>query len=191
MPCHHYPSARPCLVSSLMTEDETNKKVAGSERHSPERSERLPLELVRGRTAAVQLCLEDKAVPPSQLPSKELPRSRQQRRRRMCNSVRACVRTSLHSPCSCPSPHMGWSNRFKAIITHLASFYCIPTGRHKSMSRPAPEGISHLQDAQDLVPGLGHAQDLVRPADVKSLLVPACTWICAFRLVYSKTLPGG
>lgn len=116
MPCHHYPSARPCLVSSLMTDDETNKKVAGSERHSPERSERLPLELVRGRTAAVQLCLEDKAVPPSQLPSKELPRSRQQRRRRMCNSVRACVRASLHSPCSCPSPHMGWSNRFKAKI---------------------------------------------------------------------------
>ena len=34
--------------------------------------------------------------------------------------------------------------------------------------------ISHLQDAQDLV----------RPADEKSLLVPACTWICAFRLVY-------
>ena len=57
----------------------------------------------------------------------------------------------------------------KYIITHLASFYCIPTGRHKSMSRPAPEGISHLQDAQDLVPGLGLAQDLVRPADEKSL----------------------
>ena len=61
------------------------------------------------------------------------------------------------------------------IITHLARFYCIPTGRHKSMSRPAQEGISHLQDAQDLVRGLGHAQDLVRPADESSLLVPACT----------------
>ena len=59
------------------------------------------------------------------------------------------------------------------------------------MCRLAQEGISHLQDAQDLVPGLGHAKDLVHPTDVKSLLVPACTWICAFRLVYSKTLPGG
>ena len=38
--------------------------------------------------------------------------------------------------------------------------------------------ISHLQDAHDLV----------RPA---GLLVPACTWICAFRLVYSKNLSGG
>ena len=37
------------------------------------------------------------------------------------------------------------------------------------MCRPAQEGISHLQDAQDLVHGLGLAQDLVRPADEKSL----------------------
>ena len=59
-----------------------------TERHSPERSERLPLELVRGRTGAVQLCLEDKAVHRRrELSSKELPRSR--RRRRICNSVRA------------------------------------------------------------------------------------------------------
>ena len=37
------------------------------------------------------------------------------------------------------------------------------------MRRPAQEGISHLQGAQDLVHGLGRAQDLVRPADEKSL----------------------
>ena len=37
------------------------------------------------------------------------------------------------------------------------------------MCRPAQEGISHLQDAQDLVRGLGLAQDLVRPAYEKSL----------------------
>ena len=37
------------------------------------------------------------------------------------------------------------------------------------MFRLAQEGISHLQDAQDLVHGLGLAQDLVRPADEKSL----------------------
>ena len=109
-----------CRVSSLMrpTKKQSDRRRRDTLRNgATERaSKRLPLELVRGRTAAVQLCLEDKAVPPSQLPSKELPRSRQQRRRRMCNSVRACVRASLHSPCSCPSPHMGWSNRFKAKI---------------------------------------------------------------------------
>ena len=77
------------------------------------------------------------------------------------------------------------------IITHLARFYCIPTGRHKSMCRLAQKGMTHLQDAQDLVHGLGLAQDLVRPADEKSHLVPACTWICAFRLVYSNNLTGG
>ena len=37
------------------------------------------------------------------------------------------------------------------------------------MCRLAQEEISHLQDAQDLVRGLGLAQDLVHPADVKSL----------------------
>ena len=68
--------------------------------------------------------------------------------------------------------------------------------------------ISHLQDAQnlvrglgldknahrtaqDLVPGIGHAQDLVCGLGSAQDLVPSCTWICAFRLVYSKTLLGG
>ena len=37
------------------------------------------------------------------------------------------------------------------------------------MCRLAQEGISHLQDSQDLVRGLGLAQDLVCPADEKSL----------------------
>ena len=37
------------------------------------------------------------------------------------------------------------------------------------MCRLAQEGMTHLQDAQDLVHGLGLAQDLVRPADEKSL----------------------
>ena len=68
-------------------------------------------------------------------------------------------------------------------------------GHTRSCARHWPctrkEGISHLQDAQDLVHGLGLAQDLVRPADEKSLLVPACTWNCAFRLVYNKNLPSG
>ena len=79
---------------------------------------------------------------------------------------------ALHSLCTkehkIPTTNQSNSN-LNHIITHLARFYCIPTGRHKSMSRPAQEGISHLQDAQDLVPGLGLAQDLVRPADEKSL----------------------
>ena len=37
------------------------------------------------------------------------------------------------------------------------------------MCRPAQDGISHLQDAQELVRGLGLAQDIVCPADEKSL----------------------
>ena len=39
------------------------------------------------------------------------------------------------------------------------------------MCRPAEEGISHLQDAQNLVRGLGLAQDLVRgPGLAKEVL---------------------
>ena len=37
------------------------------------------------------------------------------------------------------------------------------------MCRPAQEGISHLQDAQDLVRGQSLAQDLVHHADEKSI----------------------
>ena len=36
------------------------------------------------------------------------------------------------------------------------------------MCRPEQGGISHLQDAQDLVRGLGLAQDLVRPLQMRN-----------------------
>ena len=50
-------------------------------------------------------------------------------------------------------------------MTHLASFYCIATERHKSMCRPAQEGP---QDAQDLVrPADEISSFLVCPADEK------------------------
>ena len=82
-----------------------------------------------------------------------------------------------------------WCQIHLKLISHLQDAGALAW--HKNTRRTAQNLVPVLFHAQDLVPGLGLAQELVRPADEKSLLVPACTWICAFRLVYSKNLPGG